>query len=40
MNLICLLDDLIDYYLSSKPEILNEMLQAGVSRLKDDLNAD
>lgn len=40
MNLICLLDDLIDYYLSSKPEILNEMLQAGVSRLRDDLNAD
>ncbi len=40
LNLVCLLDDLVDYYLSSKPEILNEMLQAGVSRLREDLNGD
>lgn len=38
MSLICLLDDLVDYYLSGKPELLREMLQAGASSLREDLD--
>ncbi|MDO5537474.1 MAG: SIS domain-containing protein [Desulfovibrionaceae bacterium] len=40
MGLVCLLDDLIDYYLSCKPEILKEMLHSGISRLQDDLDGE
>ncbi len=39
MGLVCLLDELIDYYLTCKPEILKEMLQGGIDRLKNDLDA-
>ncbi|OUO54394.1 hypothetical protein B5F76_02825 [Desulfovibrio sp. An276] len=38
MNLVCLLDDLVDYYLSGKPELVREMLQAGASSLREDLD--
>ncbi len=40
MGLVCLLDELIDYYLTCKPEILKEMLQGGIDRLKNDLDAE
>ena len=31
MGLVCLLDELTDYYLSCKPEILKELIQSGTS---------